>query len=576
MAHPTFHRFVRVMKVPGFLCLVFVLSTLPVFLGYTLKWVCPSEYGLIKGDKNDLEITYHEILFFCTVIFAFFVLSLSMTALRHRLLKRSLQVIALIYLFSAGLMVLIDCLHYLVFASRLQFSSVQTVLNSNSDEAGDFLRLYVTPMRLLPLLIFIVFLIWLIRRREHLTRFFSARPFLIVCFALSIFGTVDFIQASHSKGNGLHNVRYWDVTIGEYNEYMEFNRRLEKERTGADLSKEYEAFSQPDTSAKTLVLVVSESLSRKHMSLYGYSRATTPRLDSNRTIYRFTDCVTSAALTTEAVPALFTNGYLENRVNLISLFNRLGYETHWLSNQAGWGRGDKGIVLLSGLCKNTVFTDGLGDDQAANTTQHYDEELLPHFCAALRSPAPRKLIVLHLMGCHFDYEKRYPPGKAYFSDPPPLPPGAKDDRSIAILNAYDYAMRYHDSVVTEMIGVFQTHCADKQAVFVFLADHGEELFDYRHHNGHGYPANHATATIPFFMVVSPAFKSQARATDSLIRSRLHSPWTSKDAFFTLLQLQGVRSRRYARPLTERAFFSTGYDPHRVREVMGQDYNQMPR
>lgn len=574
MTEFTFKRIHRFLKIPGFLLLVFIISTLPVFLGYTLKLIYPSEYGLIKGNKNDLEITYHEILFFCTVVFAFFVLSLSLVKVKNPLLKRALLIISLIYLFAAGLMVLLDCLHYLVFASRLQFSSVQTVLNSNSDEAGDFLRLYVTPLRLLPLLIFTFATVWLIRRRQRLILFFSAKPFLVVCFVFSIFGTVDFIQASHSKGNGLHNVRYWDVTIGEYNEYREFNRRLEREKTGAGLSEEYKAFSLPDTTAKTLVLVVSESLSRRHMSLYGYGRPTTPNLDSNRAIYRFTDCVTSAPLTTEAVPALFTNGYLENRVNLISLFNRLGYETTWLSNQAGWGRGDKSIVLFSGLCKNAVFTDGLGDDEAANTTLHHDQELLPHFRTALSRPAPRKLIVLHMMGCHFDYEKRYPSGRTVFSDQPPGQPGADNPRSISILNAYDNAMHYHDSVVGELIRIFQEQCADRHAAFVFLSDHGEELFDYRHHHGHGYPANQATAEIPFFMLVSPYFRQHAPHMDSIIRSRIHSPWSSKDAFFTLLQLQGVQSQRYARPLSERAFFSSGYNPQRVREVMGQDYNQM--
>lgn len=561
-------------KTVVFLCVLFLGSCASLLLEFILKWLYPEEFGLIKGNKNDLEITYHEVLFFFTLVFACFVLAFTVGYVRQRVVKYSLQTLAAVYLFTAALVIVLDCMNYMVFGSRLNFSSVQTVINTNTDEFSDFVHAYVTPLRLLPLLFLTIGCAAAIWQRHRLKRLFAARTFLLITLGLSAVGAIDFIQTSHAKGNGLHNVRYWDITVGEYNEYREFNRRLANEKNSVSQSEQYLAFRQSDTSAKTLVLLISESLSRRHMSLYGYSRPTTPGLDSNSSVYKFTDCVTSAALTTDAVPALFTQGYLENRINLISLFKRLGYETSWISNQAGWGRGDKSIVLLSQLCDHTVFTDRRGDDEKANVSRHYDEELIPYVEAVLKGGARRKFIVVHFMGCHFDYEKRYPATRAFFSGRPPQSPFADNARSQEIVNAYDNAMRYHDSVVTELTRVFEKQCADEPATLVFLSDHGEELFDYRRHFGHGYPANRASAEIPFFMLLSRALKKQQPELDSMIRSRRDLPWSSNDAFFTLLQLQGVRSERYEKPLAERALFSSRYSAQRVREVMGDDYSKM--
>ena len=113
-------------------------------------------------------------------------------------------------------------------------------------------------------------------------------------------------------------------------------QKIRSEKNLLALNKNYDQFYDQDTLNKTLVLIISESVNKQHMSLYGYERNTTPFLDDRRDLYVFKDCVTPAVLTVDAVPALFFNEDDTKDLNLITLLNKLGYETVWISNQSGW------------------------------------------------------------------------------------------------------------------------------------------------------------------------------------------------------------------------------------------------
>ncbi len=486
----------------------FVISCLPIFLGFLLKHFDPEEYGLITGHKEDLEITYKEILFFASVMIAFFMLSVAFRHVKNKALKITLIAFGSLYLFASCFIILVDVIYYLIFTCRITFSAVQTILNTNSEEATGFVKLYYSPGKIITILVFIFFNVLVILKREKFITLFSTRAFFGFSLVLTLFGIADFGQVAYSKSNGPHNVRYWDIIIGEYNEYKEFNRRLIAEKNNQNLSKEYDSFYDKDTLQKTLVLVVSESLSKKHMSLYGYTRSTTPNLDTNKNIFKFNNCVTQSALTIEAVPGIFFNGYFAKKINLITLLNKLNYETAWISNQSGWGKGDRTIVLLSQLCKKNIFMDAMADNDKSNSSLHYDEDVLIEFEKTISAPSKRsKFIVLHLMGCHFEYEKRYPAGRDLFRSKVPVKVAVNNERTQNIINSYDNAMRYHDSVINEIVKIFSKHSLNKNASLVFLSDHGEELYENRNYAGHGFPPTKVTAEIPYFVMLTPDFKN---------------------------------------------------------------------
>lgn len=558
-----------------FLVSAFLISSLSLLLGYLLKKVNPAEYGFIRGNKQDLELTYKEILFFASIVVTFFLLSLSFRYVKKRTLKLFLVYFSLFYLFAAGLIILADCIYYIIFSYRLTFSVVQTILNTNPEEVKGFIKLYTSPGNIAALVVFSVSLAVIIYKRACFVGLLSTRMFFITSLVLSCLGALDFMQTAHSKGNGPHNVRYWDIIIGEYNEYNEFNRRLEVERNANTLSKEYGEFYVRDTLPKTLVFIISESLSKNHMSLYGYSRRTTPHLDTNRSIVTFNNCVTQAALTIEAVPGLFFNGHLSKKINLIALLNKLGYETSWISNQSGWGKGDRSIVLLSQISKTSVFTDARADNDIANSSIHFDEDIIGEFDKALSRPSKKsKFIVLHFMGCHFDYEKRYPVQKSVYTSRSPANIKVNTDKTQKIINTYDNAMLYHDSVVNEVVKVFTKYSKHKNAALVFLSDHGEELYEYRDYAGHGYPPSRAMAEIPYFAMVSNDFKKNYPALTDIMERRKNTSYSTVNNFYTLINLLNINSKKHQEKILKNAFFSPQYDSMQARFVMGNDYEKM--
>lgn len=557
-----------------FIIITFIISCLPLFLGFILKKINPQEYGLITGNKEDLEITYKEILFFASVMICFFLISLSYRYIKNKSLKITLSSFAILYLFASCFIILVDVVYYLIFSCRITFSAIQTILNTNPAEAGDFFSLYWSPVKIITIFIFIFFISLIIVKRQRLIILFSTRTFFIVSLALTLFGIADFGQVAYSKSNGPHNVRYWDVVIGEYNEYKEFNRRLIAEKNDQNFSKDYDSFYNKDTSQKTIVLVVSESLSKKHMSLYGYSRKTTPNLDTNTSIYKFNNCVTQSALTIEAVPGLFF-GYLSKKINLITLLNKLNYETSWISNQSGWGKGDRTIVLLAQLCKKNVFMDNMADNDKANASLHYDEEILKEFETEIARPSKQsKFIVLHLMGCHFEYEKRYPLNRNFFRSKAPAKIAVDNERVQNIINCYDNSMHYHDSVVNQIIKIFSKNTNGKNASLVFLSDHGEELYENRSYAGHGFPPTKVTAEIPYFILFSDVFKKKYPFIESEVKKRSKTPYSTINNFYTFLHLLNIDSKEHAARIRNRAFFSSKYDSTLPRLVMQIDYSKI--
>jgi heptose-I-phosphate ethanolaminephosphotransferase len=393
---------------------------------------------------------------------------------------------------------------------------------------------------------------------------------------VSIFGIVDFVVLS-LENPAFSNVRYWDITLGQYKQYNEFMEKIASEKDVVNLNKDYNDFYKKDTASKTIVLVISESLSKGHMSLYGYGRRTTPFLDHSTGVIKFNDCVTPATLTSDAVPYLFYNDYNSKEINLIPLLNKLGYETSWISNQAGWGRRDGAIVLLSQLCGTTVFNHALSADDESNWSLHYDEEILDDFEKILSNNSRKsKFIVLHFMGCHFDYEKRYPTNRNYFTNKPDLKLAVNSDKAINIINSYDNAVLYHDSVINCVLKSVTKYSNEKHenTALIFLSDHGEELYENRDYIGHAYPPSKIMSEVPYFMYLSDDFKKNYPAIDLSMKNRVNTPYSTKNNFYSITHLLNIGSEKYNDQILKNSFLSSSYDSTYTRYVMGMDYKNL--
>lgn len=145
----------------------------------------------------------------------------------------------------------------------------------------------------------------------------------------------------------------------------------------------------------TYVIVIGESVRKDFMQEYGFKIQNTPFMSSINGIF-FTNYISAASSTQ---PSLTHSLSLYPRIgnNIMTLANKAGFDTYWLSNQGFVGEYDGSVAAIGRRAKNSFFIKRGGSDDKSISP---DEALLPEFKLALKSKEPKKLIVVHLMGSH--------------------------------------------------------------------------------------------------------------------------------------------------------------------------------
>ncbi|MGH8385774.1 MAG: phosphoethanolamine transferase CptA [Pseudomonas sp.] len=226
----------------------------------------------------------------------------------------------------------------------------------------------------------------------------------------------------------------------------------------------------------TLVLVIGESTNRQRMSLYGYPRQTTPELDKLKDqLAVFDNVITPRPYTIEALQQVLTFADEDNpdlyltTPSLVSMMKQAGYKTFWITNQQTMTKRNTMLTTFSQQADEQVY---LNNNRNQNAAQ-YDGDVIEPFNKALADAAPRKLIVVHLLGTHMSYQYRYPSTFDKFKDRNGVPAGVRDDQ-LPTYNSYDNAVLYNDFVVSSLIKDYAK--SDPNGFLLYLSDHSEEMF----------------------------------------------------------------------------------------------------
>lgn len=300
--------------------------------------------------------------------------------------------------------------------------------------------------------------------------------------------------------------------------------------------------------AEKVVLVIGESASRDHHSVYGYPLPTTPFAQSGRdSLYVFDNALASSTATSESVPRMITfipdgpyDGAWYEYPTLLSLFKAYGYSTYWLSNQERTGDFSNLSGILSYDASEVRYVGSY--DSEDNLTNWYDDVLLPELRGRLRNDSTAQLFCLHLMGSHVDYRQRYPRRRARFTAEDvmrdtPSRPWLTESKASTVAH-YDNSIAFTDSVLSEIVGTLRD--LPRPAAMIYVADHGEDVYDDRDFIGRdpGY------AYVPFYIYVNSAYLAAHPEMGERLRASVNTPFSTANLIHPLITLTGSRYSRY--------------------------------
>ncbi len=403
--------------------------------------------------------------------------------------------------------------NFLVFQQELSQSVFVAIFESNPQESGEFLqqffRWWMVPIGIL----FCWPAWWLYRRSMATTLTMRSRSIYAAVALLFIFQP--FLVYGNSPKSWDRLERHF-ATIEPWGMVQNFAKYQDNLRESASLQANMEAaardaviHSKDPAAEQTYVLVIGESTSRRRLSLYGYPRQTSPRLQEIRNeLLVYDNVVANIPYTIEALSTTltFTNPEKLNEafrnMNLLTMMKKAGFKTYWITNQQTLTQRNTMLTAFARLCDERVF---LNNNRRQNSSS-YDEVVLEPFAKALTDPSPRKLIVVHLLGAHFAYQYRYPENFAVFDKETPPTGLAQTAEQRLLYNQYDNAVRYNDHVVRELIDSLRAR--DPYGFLLYFADHGEEVFDVRDFNGRnmGNPTVNMYE-VPFLLWPSPRWSA---------------------------------------------------------------------
>lgn len=474
--------------------------------------------------------------------------------------KRFLYVTTASLLFVDGF---INLFHWIILKCPLNASSIFVFLNTNFNEASEFMTVKMTPLLLL-LVPYVLLYVLTLKNTPCLA--FQTKREIIVWTVLWLFAAVFFAE-------NIINGRFLRLAVPDverafisfYTESKAYNK-LKKRNL-------YHVNAEISSSDSTLVVVViGESCNRNHMGIYGYHRQTTPRLASRNDILAFDNVISSNSNTLSSVMLFLTENNMDRHlsvdscIHIFDVLHSTPYKSYWLSNQSPIGLWDNGVTNLAYNADVVSFVNVMASSSMESTQMaSFDQKLFEPFVTALSEKEKNKIIFLHLMGCHTQYNKRYPYSFDKFK-------GGKDKKGKNI-ETYDNAVLYNDFVIDSIFSLLanysQSH-PDMRISALYFSDHGENVYDEGDYCGHDYSGRipHANVEIPFVVWYSESQNAFLQSEGTQLEQSLHTPYMIDDLFHTLLDLASIKASCFD---SRRSLVNKDYDASRKRMLEDGNY-----
>lgn len=424
----------------------------------------------------------------------------------------------------------IDLFCQMAYETRFNHDFAAIILQTNFSEMQEFIGFNVSPhfviLGLSSLIAFIYLFIYIKKRPLSLGLYFQYVALVGVIVAAFLF------VRNPMVGN--------DVLIGKV-------VSLFNVPSVPDL-KEY--LHNPDINSqgnkpKNLVVIIGESFSKSHSSLYGYEKETNPKLNelSDKGLYVYNNIVSPSTNTIpcfQAMMSTYRHEYEDSIqwyecLSLPEVVKVAGYNTCWVSNQSKVGFFDSVAGAYADLCDESYF---VGDKFAGLDRKSYDGEIITLLKPLLKNNDQMyNCYFIHLMGSHSSFKSRYPQSFSKFTENDYMHYKEHQRDNLA---AYDNSILYNDSVVYEIMSLFK----DKEAVVLYFSDHAIDVYessdDYISHAKIDNPVSvEAGKRIPFMIYTSSLYRQNFDGMIERIERVVDKPYCTEDLIYTIMDIMAI-------------------------------------
>lgn len=448
------------------------------------------------------------------------------------LLPHQLKKIYLIFIYLlSSIYFLMGTFSYLSMQINPRSSIVTAILGTNPQEASEFVSTFINAKVILSLigipLLLIFFSKWIKKHQKgYKIRLSIGFPLIAICAAL-------FLHRPSVWLDGIASVYYF--VLFKYDrcpELAQFATQPRLLRQGP----------QP----KNVVIIIGESEAKSHCSLYGYNLPTNPKLEQLRNdslLFVYSNVTSPEVLTVDVFKYLLNTFHPEDKskskwyesTTLFDVARQSGYKSAWLSNQTKNGMWDNLVGNISELSDTSVF---VGNRYYILDREWYDGELIPvtNSLVSKQGDQSLALTIIHLMGSHEQFEKRYPSDYEHFhaSDYQDYPEKQRDIRA-----KYDNSVLYNDFVVSELINIY----SDKESIVFYFSDHGLDIFDSDpNHFGHAKPtaeSREICMQIPFMVYTSPLFQEHFPIITKRIKENYNKSFRTDNLIYAVMDVAGL-------------------------------------
>jgi heptose-I-phosphate ethanolaminephosphotransferase len=351
---------------------------------------------------------------------------------------------------------------------------------------------------------------------------------------------------------------------GYYFEFSEY-RRLQKQRNVTDLIQTDLVKLRGD---EKYIIILGESLSKNHMSLYGYDLNTTPNLDAlyqDHQIIKHPNAISSHTFSQTVLKRSLTSANQRNgkafwqSASIMNVLSKNGFHTSWISNQTAYGPWDNLITILAEEVDVEIRMNKFVGRRVES--KEFDEVLIPYVKEALKAKGPQ-IIFVHLIGSHAHYCSRYPEIYSEYSK-------SNYKSSEYNIACYDNSVKYNDFVVSEIFRLGATFTAVKG--MVYMPDHSEDVLSGDRHNAAFF--TYPMTEIPMLFKLSADYINENNEKMNNLSKNLDYPFVNDFLFDTVLGMVGIeggdpRGDLFSSYYSSKDLMTTG---RKVKATLDQSY-----